>query len=114
MEGRCGHSVSPFLRTSYAHAPKVLIRAVGVVARATCRLVLAERLLRIDLVTESRRQKATRNIVCKVGMVAIRLEHTERTLVRSELGQFKLVIFRGNLFLVSWAWCRVVNVQLAV
>jgi hypothetical protein len=114
MAGRYGHNTNRsrlLIRTSDAHAPEVLVRAFRVVARAACSFVLAEWLLGIDLVTIGWGQEAARHVLCKVGVVAIRFEHAERTLVCSESRHFGLVVCQ-NLFLVSWACCRVVNVQL--
>lgn len=84
-------------RTSDAHTPEVLIGAVGVVAGAASTFVLAQGLLRIDLMAKCRRQEATWNILRKVRMVAIRFEHAKRALIRGELGYIVFLVGNGYL-----------------
>jgi hypothetical protein len=58
-------------RTGYTDAPKMLVDTFGVVARATCRFVLAKWLLGINLVTKRWGQEATCNRLRKIRVVAI-------------------------------------------
>lgn len=72
MEGRYERGRGRLsIRTIDTHAPEVLVWALGVIARATCSLVLAERPLRVDLMAERVRQKATRDVLHKVFVVAV-------------------------------------------
>lgn len=102
------------IRTSDAQISEMLIGAVFVVTRTSCSFVLTESFLGVDLMAECRRHKAASDIVRKVWMVAVRLEHAKWTLVRGERGRFYLLMRGRYLFPVSYACRRVVDVQIAM
>jgi hypothetical protein len=89
------------VRTSNTQISEVLIRALFIVAGSSSSLVLAHRLLGINLMTECCRHEAAWDVLRKVGMVAVGLEHAERTLVRSELNQWLFLVRGKHLFLIS-------------
>ena len=102
------------IRTSDAQISKVLIGAVFVVTRTSCSFVLTESFLGVDLMAECGGHKAASDIVRKVWMVTIRLEHAKWTLVRGELGRFYLLMSGRCLFPVSYACRRVLDVRVAM
>jgi hypothetical protein len=101
QRGSCETYVVFLVRTSDTQISEVLIRALFIVARSSSSFVLAHGLDGINLMAEGCRHEATRDVLRKVGMVAIGLEHAERTLVRGELDQSLLLISGKHLFLVS-------------
>ena len=88
-------------RTSNSCIPEMLVRAFRVVASATRRFILAEWLHRVYLVTISQGQKTPEHFLCVVGVIAIRLEHAKRALVRLECNLLILFLNLGYLLYLS-------------
>jgi hypothetical protein len=100
------------LRTSDAQISEVLIGALCVVTRTSSSFVLAHWFIGVDLMAECRRHEAASNVMRKVRMVAVRLEHSKGTLVRGELDHFYFLVRGVYLFRVSYACRRVEDVQI--
>lgn len=66
-----GRTPSVKQRTSNSCVPEMLVRAFRVIASTTRRLVLAEWLHGIYLVTKSQRQETSRYVLGKVWVIAI-------------------------------------------
>jgi hypothetical protein len=92
---------SSSVRTSNTNISEVLIRALLIVTGSSSSFVLANGLPGINLMAECGRHEATWDVLRKVGMVAVGLEHAERTLVRGELDQWLFFVRGKHLFLVS-------------
>jgi hypothetical protein len=92
---------SSSVRTSNTNISEVLIRALLIVTGSSSSFVLANGLPGINLMAECGRHEATWDVLLKVGMVAVGLEHAERTLVRGELDQWLFFVRGKHLFLVS-------------
>lgn len=89
------------IRTSNTQISEVLVRALFIITGSSSSFVLAHRLPGINLMAKCGRHEAARNVLRKVGMVPIGLEHAERTLVRGELDRSLFLVHSGNLFPVS-------------
>ena len=86
-------------RTSDTHAPEMLVGAFGVVARSACRFKRTQRLFIINLVTVGHGQESTIDVLRKVGMVTIRLEHAKGTFIGSKDRRLRLFLEDGHLML---------------
>lgn len=75
------------LRTTQLDVPEMLAGALRIVADAACSLELAKLLLSVDLVAVCYRRKATWDILRILGVVTVRLEESQRTLIWSESRQ---------------------------
>lgn len=79
----------------------MLVGAFGVIAGSACRFKRTQGLLRVNLMTVGHGQKTAIDILRKVGMVAIGLEHAKGTFIGSEASWLMLFLYNGHLAFVS-------------